>query len=347
MGVMVELGCPVVVAPMAGGPSTPALVRGAAAAGALGFLAAGYKSTELVAREVAELRAGGMPFGLNIFVPSPLPAEAEPVHEYRRALRPEALRYGVELPQVRLADDDGFAAKVRIAAGAAVPWVSFTFGVPDAAVVAELRRAGCRVWVTVTNAAEARRAAAAGPDALVAQAGSAGGHSATLSPAGYGGASTAPGVVRDVRSAVELPVIAAGGTGTAEDVRRLLAAGAVAVQAGTAFLLADEAGTRPVQRAAMLSGRFTDTVVTRAFTGHPARGLRNRFTDTYSARAPLGYPAVHHLTAPIRAAAARAHDPEAVNLWAGTAHAEARPGPAAAIVRRLTGADAPAGTGLS
>ncbi|BCL17747.1 nitronate monooxygenase [Micromonospora sagamiensis] len=322
-----EFGSPVVVAPMAGGPSTPGLVTAAAAAGALGFLAAGYKSADLVAREVAELRASRLPYGLNIFLPSPPPVDVGALREYRQALRPEAERYEVELPRLRLADDDGFAAKVRIAVGAAVPWVSFTFGVPEASVVTELRRAGCTVLVTVTDAEEARRAAAVGPDALIAQAGSAGGHSATTSPADYDGSSTAPQVVRDVRAAVGLPVIGAGGTGTARDVR-----------AGTVFLLADEAGTRAVQRDAMLSGRFTETVVTRAFTGQPARALRNRFTDTYSSTAPLGYPAVHHLTAPVRAAAARREDPEAINLWAGTAHAEARPGPTAGIVRRLTGA---------
>lgn len=327
---------PIVVAPMAGGPSTPRMVIAAAAAGALGFLAAGYKSPDAVAREVAELRSSRLPFGLNIFVPSPPPVDAAPLEEYRQALRPEAKRYGVELPQLRLDDDDYFAAKVKIAVGAAVPLVSFTFGVPEAAVVTALRRAGCIVLVTVTTIEEARRAAAAGPDALIAQAGSAGGHSATTSPAGYDGSSTAPEVVRDVLAAVDLPVVAAGGTGTAMDVRRLLAAGAVAVQAGTAFLLADEAGTRAVQREAMLSGRFTETVVTRAFTGQPARALRNRFTDTYSPSAPIAYPAVHHLTAPIRAAAAQLGDPEAINLWAGTAHATARPGPTADIVRRLS-----------
>ena len=327
---------PIVVAPMAGGPSTPDLVTAAASAGAVGFLAAGYKSPDAVAQEVARLRSSRLPYGLNIFVPSPAPADVAALEEYRRALRPEADRYGVDLPPLRLDDDDHFAAKVDIAVGAAVPLVSFTFGVPDPAVVTALRRAGCRVWVTVTNAAEARRAMAAGADALVAQAGSAGGHSATTSPAGYGGDASAPQVVREVVAAVDVPVIAAGGTGTAADVRRALAAGAVAVQAGTAFLLADEAGTRPVQRAAMLSGRFTATVVTRAFTGQPARGLANRFTGTYSPIAPIGYPAVHHLTAPIRAAAAAQGDPEAVHLWAGTAYADARPGPAADIVRGLS-----------
>jgi nitronate monooxygenase len=328
---------PIVVAPMAGGPTTPALVTAAAAAGGVGFLAAGYKPPDAVAQELAQLRASRLPHGLNIFVPSPRPPDVAALEDYRRALRPEAERYGVDVPPLRLDDDDHFAAKVDIAAGAAVPLVSFTFGVPPDAMVSALRRAGCTVLVTVTNAAEARRAITCGPDALIAQAGSAGAHSATTSPAGYDGSSTAPEVVREVVAAVDLPVIAAGGTGTAADVRRALAAGALAVQAGTAFLLADEAGTRAVHRAALRSGRFTETVVTRAFTGQPARGLANRFTGAYSEIAPIGYPAVHHLTAPIRAAAARQGDPEALNLWAGTAHADARPGPAAEILRRLSG----------
>ncbi|BCJ50856.1 oxidoreductase [Actinoplanes sp. NBRC 14428] len=332
-----QLPGPLIVAPMAGGPSTTALVRAAASAGALGFLAAGYKAPDAVAREVAELRRSGLAYGLNIFLPT-APADPERVEAYRRVLLPEAERYGVELPDPPLDDDDHFAAKVGIAVRAAVPWVSFTFGVPDAGVVSELRGAGCRVLVTVTGAGEARRAAAAGADLLVVQAGSAGGHSATTDPDGYDGSSTAPESLREVASAVELPLIAAGGTGTAADVRALLAAGAVAVQAGTAFLLADEAGTRPAQREAMLSGRYAGTAVTRAFTGRPARGLRNRFIEAYSARAPIGYPAVHHLTAPIRAVAARQGDPEALNLWAGTAFAEARTGSAAAIVARLSGA---------
>ncbi|MFI7597965.1 nitronate monooxygenase [Actinoplanes sp. NPDC049681] len=330
-----EFGSPVIVAPMAGGPSTTALVRAAAAAGAVGFLAAGYKTPDVVAREVGELRESGLPYGLNIFLPT-APADPAAVSEYRRLLQPEAERYGVELPHPPLHDDDHFADKVRLAVQARVPLVSFTFGVPDRDVVAELHRAGSTVLVTVTTAAEARLAAAVGPDLLIVQAGTAGAHSATTTPADYDGSSTAPQLVREVAAAVELPLVAAGGTGTGEHVRELIAAGAVAVQAGTAFLLADEAGTRPAQRAVMLSGRYTETVVTRAFTGRPARGLRNRFIDAYSAAAPVGYPAVHHLTAPIRAAAAAQDDPEALSLWAGTAFADARPGPAAAIVARLS-----------
>jgi nitronate monooxygenase len=330
-----ELIRPLVVAPMAGGPSTPALVVAAARAGAVGFLAAGYKAPEAVERELREVNGAGLPYGLNIFVPVPPPPDTAPLEGYRRLLQREADRYGVELPQLRLHDDDHFAAKVELAAAYRVPLVSFTFGVPGAGVAAALRAAGCLVLITVTSAAEAEAALAVRPDAIVAQAGSAGGHASTTHPVGYHGTTTAPEVLAAVRAVTDVPVIAAGGTASAQDVRSLLAAGAAAVQSGTAFLLADEAGTGGTQRDALLSAEYRETVVTRAFTGQPARGLRNRFTDEYSAVAPLGYPAVHYLTAPIRAAAARIGDAEAVNLWAGTGHPSARPAPAADIVARL------------
>jgi nitronate monooxygenase len=326
---------PVVVAPMAGGPSTPALVVGAARAGAVGFLAAGYKTPETVEQELRDASGSGLPYGLNIFVPMPPPADTGPLDSYRRLLEPEADRYGVDLPELRLHDDDHFAAKVELAVSYAVPLVSFTFGTPEPGVVRALRAAGCGVLITVTSATEARRAMTVLPDALVAQAGSAGGHASTTRPADYRGQTTAPEVLAAVKAVTDVPVLAAGGTAAAEDVRLLLAAGAAAVQCGTAFLLAEEAGTGATQRDAMLSGDFRETVVTRAFTGQPARGLRNRFTDEYSALAPVGYPAVHHLTAPIRGAAARQGDAGALNLWAGTGFAAAGPAPIADLVARM------------
>ncbi len=325
----------IVVAPMAGGPTTPRLVRAAAEAGAVGFLAAGYKTPEAVEAEVRELRATGLPYGLNIFVPLPPPADVEPLRRYRRRLQAEADRYEVALPPLRLSDDDHFAAKVELAVAFAPPLVSFAFGIPGPAVVRALQAAGSTVLITVTNAGEAREAMATAPDGLVAQGAAAGGHASTTTPAAADATTTAASVLRDVLAVVDVPVVVAGGIGTPADVRTLLAAGAAAVQCGTAFLLADEAGTRPAHRAALREG-VRDTVVTRAFTGHPARALRNRFTDAY-ADAPLGYPAVHHLTTPIRAAAAARGDAEAMNLWAGTAYASARGGTCGQIVESLGG----------
>ncbi|MFF5294007.1 nitronate monooxygenase [Paractinoplanes globisporus] len=330
---MLDLLPPLIVAPMAGGPTTPRLVIAVAGAGALGFLAAGYKTPAAVEDELRA--AGRVAHGLNIFVPRPAPADIEPLERYRRLLRPEADRYGIELPPLRLDDDDFFSAKVELAIAYAVPMVSFTFGVPEPVVVKALRDAGSSVLITVTSAEEARRAMASAPDALIAQAGTAGAHSSTMRPEEYRGSSDAAGVLAAVRAVADVPVIAAGGTASAADVRVLLGAGAAAVQSGTYFLLADEAGTRPVHRVAITSGSYRETVVTRAFTGQPARGLRNRFTDAYSAAAPVGYPAIHHLTAPIRAAAAERGDASAVHLWAGTGFAAARSGPAAELVESL------------
>lgn len=322
---------PVVVAPMAGGVSTTALVRAAAAAGAVGFLPAGYLTPEAVERDLREL--SGLPYGLNIFVPSPAVPDPAAVAAYRALLAAEAERYGVELPPLRLSDDDHYAAKVELAVAYAPAWVSFTFGCPGRAEVDALRQAGSAVLVTVTDADEAQQAVAAGAVMLVAQGGSAGAHSATTRPASYTGDRSTADVLREVRAAVSVPVVAAGGVGSATEVQELLAAGATAVQVGTLFLPAAEAGTRKAHLAALATA--TSTVVTRAFTGQPARALRNRFTDTYSGQAPIGYPAVHHLTAPIRAAAARAGDAGGLNLWAGTAFAEARPGTCREILDRL------------
>lgn len=138
-----------------------------------------------------------------------------------------------------------------------------------------------------------------------------------------------------ILKAVELPVIAAGGIVTGTDTACVLAKGAVAVQAGTAFHRAVEAGTRPGHRAALSSPEFTTTQVTRAFTGRYARGLSNAFMKDHDP-APAGYPEVHHMTAPIRAAAAKAGDPHRVNLWAGTGHARTIEGTAMGILRILT-----------
>ena len=276
----------IVVAPMAGGPTTTALVTAAARGGAIGFLAAGYKQPAAVSQEIEEMRATGLPYGLNIFVPMPPPADIEPLSRYRTSLEPEAARYGVRLPPLRLDDDDHFATKIEIAVDAAVPLVSFAFGVPDPAAVRALRAAGSTVLITVTRRGRGARRAGRRAGRLD-RAGRFGRRLAsTTRPAAYRGDTTTLDVLRAVIAVADVPVVAAGGTGSAEDVRALFAAGALAVQCGTLFLLADEAGTRAAQREAMLSGRYDTTVVTRAFTGQPARALRNRFTDAHSADAP-------------------------------------------------------------
>jgi nitronate monooxygenase len=329
---------PVLAAPMAGGPTTAALVTAAARSGGMGFLAAGYKTAEQLHEQLTEVRAGSEAFGVNLFAPNQVAIDPAEYRRYAAALRPLAERYGVELPPEPVADDDQWEQKLDLLRRAPVPVVSFTFAIPARQVVAALRAQGSVVVQTVTNAAEAGAAAAAGVDMLAVQGYAAGAHSATLTPERFPEPVPTPALVAMIRAATGLPIIAAGGLATPAQVAAAIHAGAQAVMVGTALLRTSESGASAVHRAAIADQNGPDTVLTRSFTGRPARGIRNKFIDTYDAIAPSGYPALHYLTSPIRKAAAAAGDPGVVHLWAGTGYREAVTGAAADVLRALASA---------
>ncbi|WP_405765590.1 nitronate monooxygenase [Actinacidiphila glaucinigra] len=327
---------PVLAAPMAGGPTTPALVTAAARAGGLGFVPGGYRTTAALAEQIAAVRSAGVPFGVNLFAPNPVPVDPDAFRRYARTIAPDAGIHGIDTLAAELVeDDDHWADKVALLLSDPVPVVSFTFGIPQASVVSSLRAAGSLVVQTVTSAAEARAAAEAGADVLAVQASAAGGHSGTLTPQHTPAAVPLEDLLGEVRAAVPLPLVAAGGLATPAAVAGALRAGADAVMVGTVLMRADEAGTSTPHRAALADPARTGTVVTRAFTGRPARALRNEFTDRHTGAAPAGYPALHHLTGPMRRAAAAAGDQERIHLWAGTGHRHATEEPAERILRRL------------
>ena len=326
---------PVLAAPLGGGPGNGAMVRAAGEAGSLGFLAGGYKHPDAMAGEIAELRAAATPFGVNLFAPNPLAVEPAAYARYAALLAETAAGLGVELPQQPREDDDWWEEKLALLGEDPVPVVSFTFGLPAPAELARLRRAGSLLVQTVTSPREAVAAAEAGVDALIVQSHEAGGHWGTLTPAEPPERVALPPLLESVAAACSLPLIGAGGFGSAEDLAAALACGAAAGMVGTALMLAPEGGTSATHRAA-LAERSRETVATRAFTGRPARGLRNGFIDRFEAQAPLGYPALHHLTAPLRRAAAAARDPELLHLWAGTGYREARSEPVGDALRRLS-----------
>lgn len=327
---------PIVQAPMAGGPSTPELAAAVNAAGGFGYLAAGYLSPAGLADALSRTRAlTDAPIGVNLFVPGPREAEDDAIAAYARQLAPEAARLGVALGEPRW-DDDSYPGKLQLLTSAGVHSVSFTFGCPDPDVVLRLHRGGSTVAVTVTNAEEAETAAVAGADSLIVQGTEAGGHQGSFDGAAPNDTPLLRALAA-VRDRVELPITAAGGIMTAADAAAALAAGAVAVQVGTALLCTPEAATSEPHRRALLEHRYADTVITRAFSGRWARGLANRFAREHP-DAPGGYPQVHHLTRRLRAAATSAGDPEVPNLWAGTGWRAVRAEPAADVVARVAGA---------
>jgi nitronate monooxygenase len=318
---------PIVGAPLAGGPSTPALAAAVSGAGGLGFLGAGYKTASAMAADIAATRAlTAEPFGVNVFAVTPTQAPAAELEAFARSVT----GLGADPGEPR-SDDDDFEAKIERLLTDPVAVVSFTFGCPAPELIGRLRGAGTEVWVTVTDADEARAAAGAGADALVVQGAEAGGHRGAF-------ADDAPGdigllaLLQLVRAAVSLPLVATGGIATGRGIAAVLAAGAELAQIGTALMATPEAGTNDAHRAAL--ARPGPTAVTRAFTGRSARGIVNRFMREH-ADAPHAYPGVHHITAPIRAQARADGDPELLNLWAGQAHELLHAIPAAELVRAL------------
>lgn len=341
---------PIVQAPMAGGVSVPPLAAAVSEAGGLGFLAAGYKTADGMYQEIKQLRGlTARPFGVNLFMPQPDCADPAAVQVYANQLAGEAAWYETELGDPDSGRDDGYDAKLAVLLDNPVPVVSFHFGCPAPEVLRALAAKGTLTLVTVTSADEALAVERAGADAVIAQGVEAGGHQGThrddpeRDHAGIGLLS----LVAQVREAVSLPIVAAGGIMRGSQIAAVLAAGACAAQLGTAFLATTESGANALHKQALTNPLFVRTELTRAFSGRPARGLVNRFLREHGPYAPVAYPQVHHLTSGLRKAAAKAGDPQGMALWAGQGHRMARELPAGQLLELLATELAAARTALS
>ncbi|MFD7865062.1 nitronate monooxygenase [Streptomyces sp. NPDC057682] len=329
---------PIVQAPMAGGAACPELVAAVCEAGGLGFLAAGYKTADGMYHEITQTRGlTGRPFGVNLFMPQPVLTDPAAVEVYRQQLAGESTWYETPLGDTDSCGDDGFDAKLAILLEDPVPVVSFTFGCPSRDTLDAFAAAGTYTVVTVTTPEEAQAAQWAGADAVCAQGVEAGGHQSTFhdDPQTGGAGTGLLSLVTQVRETVQIPVVAAGGLMRGAQIAAVLAAGADAAQLGTAFLPCPESGAHVLHKQALTNPLFTRTTLTRAFSGRPARGLVNRFVREHGPYAPAAYPQVHHLTAPLRKAAARTGDAQGMALWAGQGHRMVREMAAGRLVRLL------------
>ncbi len=325
---------PVVVAPMAGGPSTVPLVLGAAEAGAFAFLAGGYKSVEALAGEIEAVRGACADlFGVNVFVPGAPTSDADVLGTYLDGLGADAAAVGATLGEPAW-DDDHYDEKISMLLAAPPSVVSFTFGCPSPEVIAAFRDAGCVVAVTVTQPSEAAFAANAGADALCVQSHEAGAHRGVFTNGALPADVDLISLIGRIGKVADVPQIAAGAIMHRDQVRAVLAAGAVAAQCGTAFLRCTESGANPSYKSALIDPRFTETVVTRAFSGRPARGLLNRFILDHG-DAPAAYPEINNATRPVRAAAATRGDVDRMSLWAGVGFRSATDDPVGEVVDRL------------
>jgi nitronate monooxygenase len=326
---------PIVLAPMAGGPSTPALVAAVSGAGGLGTLGLGYLEPDAIGHQVTAVRSGtDRPFGVNLFVPRPVPVDEAQLSAAWDLLAP--YRGELSMPETprptKFAPD--FADQVQAVLEARVPFVTFTFGIPDAEVLAAVRHSGAAVGLTITTADEARAATEAGCDVLVAQGAEAGGHRGSFLAGPERSLVGLVSLVPQCLAVSGLPVLAGGGIMDGRGVAAALVLGAAGAQLGTAFLDCPEAGTSDPYRRA-LRGATGDTVLTEAISGRMARGLPNRLTHELAGRAVPPYPVMNALTSGLRRRAAELGRHEFLSLWAGQGVAQMRPLPAAQLTHLL------------
>lgn len=156
-------------------------------------------------------------------------------------------------------------------AAAKAPLVEFFYDEPDRSLVDAVHAGGALAAWQVGSEREARAAADAGCDLIVAQGVEAGGH--------VRGQSGLLPLLDRVLEAVQTPVVASGGIGTARAMAAALSAGADAVRVGTRFVAAAESPAHPEYVQALLAADAEDTVLTEAFSAMwpdaPHRVLRS------------------------------------------------------------------------
>jgi nitronate monooxygenase len=316
---MLATRLPIVQAPMGGGPSTPELAAAVANAGGLGSLAAAYLSPAQITAAIGEVRARtDRPFSVNLFVagtpalvqdPAPMLALLAPFHE----------EMGLPAPVLPERPAERFADQAAAVLASRVPLFSFTFGIPEPELLAAFRAAGTSVVGTATTVREAVALAAAGVDGIIAQGAEAGGHRGTFMGRFEEALVPAAELLRSIVAVVSLPVVAAGGIRDGQGVAAALRAGAAAAALGTAFIPCPESGAPAAHKAAVLAMAPGQTVVTRALSGRPARGLPNRLIAEIERAdgAILPFPWQNAATAPLRKAAAQAGRADLSTLWAG------------------------------
>lgn len=324
---------PIIQAPMAG-VTSPKFVAACAEAGLLGSIGAGYldgEQTKQFIQEVKKLTT--KPFAVNLFVQEDPKIDIEVLQQARMALQPFYDELGLS-PVQSVVSKDVFTGQVQAVIEEKVAICSFTFGIPSAEVLQQLKDNGIYTIGTATTLEEAKLVEQAGMDAVVLQGGEAGGHR---------GSFTDPiqlipldELLQQVAGQIAIPMIAAGGLVTKEAIQQALKNGAQAVQIGTALLVADECEISPLYKNAVLASNAQQTTITLAFTGKPARGLVNEFTRRMKDATVAPYPLQNYLTTTIRKESAEQGNAEYLSMWMGeNSHLVQQTGTVKSIVSKL------------
>jgi nitronate monooxygenase len=327
---------PIIQAPMAGFAS-PALVSAICNGGGLGSIGTAGFSMAAVREQVAALRRlTNRPFNLNFFVHSPPQTDTDAAARVRASLAPYFEEFGLgPVPEPKEPFPTFDAERLELLLELRPAVASFHFGLPAPGVIQRIKAAGCVIVSSATTVAEARSLEAGGADAIIAQGFEAGGHRGSFSDSAGAGMVGTMALVPQVVDAVQVPVIAAGGIADGRGLAAAFALGASGVQLGTTFLGCPEATLSPLYRALLRNAADDGTEVTRAFTGRPARAVRNRFVAEMADAETLGFPLQASLAAPLWQMPDEGARAEFLPVWAGQAAPLLRELPANQLVEQL------------
>ncbi|MDY8110724.1 nitronate monooxygenase [Fulvimarina sp. 2208YS6-2-32] len=330
---------PVGLAAMAGAcpPALSVAVAGAGGMGACGALL--YTPDEIAAWARTFREGSDGPFLMNLWVPDPEPERDE---TRESALRAALSAWGPEVPpSAGDAPLQDFADQVRAIVDARPTAFSTVMGLPSEEVIADVKAHGMLWFATVTSVREARLAERAGADVIVAQSGEAGGHRGAFDASCAERQTTGMlALLPAIADSVRCPVVAAGGIADGRTAIAALVLGASAVQIGTGFLRAPEAGTNAAWAHALAGLEAEDTALTRGFSGRTGRAIRTPYVEAIEAGEipdPAPYPVQRGLTAAMRKEAADKGDIGRMQAWAGQSARLAEARPAGEIVAGIAG----------
>lgn len=311
---------PIIQAGMAGGATTPELIANVSNAGGLGTLGAAYMKPEDIKQAIHDIRKlTTKPFSVNLFC---VENSDEPNDEEKNVVKKELLRIGRDLgvkeSDIQFNAADYFDEQFQVLIDEKVPVISTAFGLLPEDKANQAKENGIIITSMITTVEEAVLAETSGVDIIIAQGSDAGGHRSTFDLTRHkNGADIGTfSLVPQVADNVEIPVVAAGGVNDGRSLAAALSLGANGVQIGTRFLSSEEAGIHKVYKGRLFESREDDTVITKVFSGRPARGILNKFIEEFS-KDPLAYPYQNSATKSIRGAAAKNNNGEYMSLWAG------------------------------
>lgn len=326
---------PIVQAPMAGVQDWR-LAAAVSSAGGLGSVPAGMLTAEALAAELEQLHANcKTPWAVNFFCHATPAPDPEGEAHWASLLRPYYALFEIEPDHIpsgasRQPFDHDSATVVE---QFRPPVVSFHYGLPEPSLLDRVKASGAKVFSTATTVDEALWLQQQGADAIIAQGLEAGGHRGHFLDNDLTLQQGTMTLVPQIRQAISLPVIAAGGIASPAAVSAALTLGADAVQVGTAYLLCPEATTKPVHREWLTSDKARHTALTTVFSGRPARGMVNRLMQElghFPAQTPA-FPLAGNAIGPLKAAAEASGSGEFSSLWAGQNASECRAAPAAEV----------------